>query len=112
MEGSVMIRATSIHQRSSERSCLPFWNHTRAFQGAGWDMSISPFFSSRREPAQVGYIGICRGGPRAGKRMAELVKDKKIFFREGPPTSDDENTVKFQGAYQYLDGAWLWRSLA
>jgi hypothetical protein len=75
-------------------------------------MSISTFYSSQREPAQVSYIGICRGGPRAGKRMAELVKEKKIFFREGLPTSDDENTVQFQGAYQYLDGAWLWRSLA
>jgi hypothetical protein len=75
-------------------------------------MSFSTFYSSQREPAQVSYIGICHGGPRAGKRMAELVKEKNIFFREGLRTSDDENTVKFQSAYRYLDGAWLWRSFA
>jgi hypothetical protein len=75
-------------------------------------MSVSTFYSSQRELAQVSYIGICRGGPRAGKRMAALVKEKKIFFREGLPTSDDENTVKFRGAYQYLDGAWLWKPFA
>ena len=73
-------------------------------------MSISPSFSSRREPAQVSYIG--RGGPRDGKRMAELAKEKKIFFREGLPTSDDDSTVKHQSAYRYLDGAWLWELLA
>jgi hypothetical protein len=68
MENSVMIRATSIRQIPSERPYLPSWNQTRAFQGADWDMSISPFFSSRREPARVSYIGICRGSPRDGKR--------------------------------------------
>jgi hypothetical protein len=75
-------------------------------------MSISTFYSSQRAPAQVSYIGICRCGPRPGKRMAELVTEKKIFFREGLRTLDDENTVKFQGAYRYVDGAWLWRSFA
>jgi hypothetical protein len=75
-------------------------------------MSISPFFSSRREPAQVSYMGICRGVPRDGKRMAELAKEKKIFFREGLPTSDEDSTMKHQGAYRYLDGAWWWGSLA
>jgi hypothetical protein len=75
-------------------------------------MSILTFFSSQREPAQASYIGVCRGGPRAGKRMAEPVKEKKISFREGLPTSDDENTVTFQRAYRYLDGAWLWRPFA
>jgi len=107
-----MICATSIHQRSSERSCLPSWNHTRACQGVGRDMSISPFLSSPREAAQVSYIGICCGGPRDGKRMAELAREKKIFLREGLPTSDDDGTVKHQGAYRYLDGAWLWELLA
>ena len=29
-------------------------------------MRISTFFSSQCEPARVSYIGICRGGPRAG----------------------------------------------
>jgi hypothetical protein len=107
-----MIRATPIHRRWSERPCLPSWNHTLACQtAAGWDMSISPFFSGRREPAQVSYIGMCRGGPRNGKRMAEPAKEKKVFFREGLPTSDDD-TVKHQGAYRYLDGAWLWELLA
>jgi hypothetical protein len=106
-----MIHATPIHQRSSERSCLPSWSHTLACQEAGGDMSISPFFVGLREPAQVSYIGICRGGPRNGKRMAELAKEKKIFFREGMPTSDDD-TVTHRGAYRYLDGAWLWELLA
>ena len=73
---------------------------------------MSALFSSQREPAQVSYMGICRGGPRDGRRMAEPVKEKRIFFREGLPTSDDENTVKFRGAYQYLDGAWLWKPFA
>ena len=107
-----MIHATSIHQRSSERSCLPSWNYTGACQGTGWDTSISPFLSGRREPAQVSYIGICRGGPRDGKRMAELAKEKKIFFSEGLPHSDDESTAKRQGAYRYLDGAWSWELFA
>jgi hypothetical protein len=40
-------------------------------------MSISTFYSSQREPAQVSYIGICRGSLRAGKRMAELVKGRR-----------------------------------
>jgi hypothetical protein len=112
MEGSVMICAMPIPQRPSERSCLPSWSPTLARQEAGWDMSISPFFSGGRQPAQVSYIGICRGGPRDGKRMAELAKEKKILFREGLPTSDDDSTAKHQGAYRYLDGAWLWELLA
>ena len=63
-----------------------------------------------QQPARAGAGKLHRrDGPRAGKRMAEPVKEKKIFFREGLPTSDDENTVKFQGADRYLDGAWLWR---
>jgi hypothetical protein len=107
-----MIRATPIHQRSSKRSCLPSWRHTCACQEAGWDMSISPFFSGRREPAHVSYIGICRGDPRDGKRIAELAKEKKILFREGLAALDDDSTVKHQGAYRYLDGAWLWELLA
>jgi len=112
MEGSVMIHATPIHQVSSERRCLPSWSHTHARAGASWDTSISPFFGGRCEPAQVSYIGICRGGPRDGKRMAEPASEKKIFFREGPPTLDDDSTMKHQGAYRYLDGAWLWELLA
>jgi hypothetical protein len=40
--------------------------------------------------------------------MAEPAKERKTFFREGLPTSDDDSTVKHQGAYQYLDGAWPW----
>ena len=107
-----MIRAMPFRQRSSERSCLPSCSHALAWQEAGWDMSISPFFSGRRGTAQVSYIGMCRGGPRNGKRMAEPTKEKKIFFREGPPTSDDESIVKHQGAYRYLHGAWLWELLA
>ena len=87
-------------------------SHARARESAGWDTSISPFFSGRREPAQVSYIGICRGGPRDGKRMAEPANEKKIFFREWTPTLDDDSTMKHQGAYRYLDGAWLWELLA
>jgi hypothetical protein len=40
--------------------------------------------------------------------MAEPAKERKTFFREGLPTSDDDSTVKHQGAYRYLDGAWPW----
>jgi hypothetical protein len=83
-----MIHATSIHQRSSERSCLPSWTHTRACQGAGWDVSISPFFSSWREPAQVSYIGICRGRParwqaygRTGEGKEDLLPRRTADLR-------------------------------
>jgi hypothetical protein len=111
MEGSVMIHAISIHHRSPEHSRLPSWS-PHPSQGTGWDASISHFFSGQRQPAQVSYIGICRGGPRDGRRMAELSKEKKILFREGLPTSDDDIAAKHQGAYRYLDGAWLWELLA
>lgn len=68
------------------------------------------------EPAEgPPFVGICIGGPYAGKRMGSYDREQRIAHRDRLAfPQDGEATVQYtRGVYRYVDKdkEWHWREL-